>query len=308
MTTDIIIIALLLIFAAIWWVIPKTRRSVNNWVIGLKTFPLGLIALTLTGNLVQFAAKYWSELHLKNVAIPLGVKLAIPLAAALVVIVVAGIYLKRRGNDGKKYNPLPSISLFILAVIPTGILGFFISLALTFSSRGIQNYHADWQTLWLELGTREKVAFEQQSIHPFLAEYNYRLRFVADGETARQMLFVNTGGRTHFNIYKLADGRFLFRDKDWDYIVDVPAQQVQRLALFEGKLYAATIPNAEITSWSGPYRIGDKFFMDFGSHRAPATEVTGILDNMRYCGCIKDNFYPAAELPETKIDFRRPTF
>ena len=305
MGADIIIIALLLGFAALWWAIPKTRHSGNNWIIALKTFPLGMIAFILSSNLLAMAMKYWGELYMKNAAIPMWVKISIPFAAALVVIIGMGIYFKRRSDDDKKYNPLPALILFILALIPTSVLSFFISLALISSPRNIQNYRGDWQTIWLELGTREKVAFEQQSIHPFLAEYNYRLRFVTDGETSRKMLFVNTGGRTHFNIYKLADGRFLFRDKDWDYLVDVPTRQVQRLALFEGKLYAAPIPNEEINSWGGPYKMGDKVFMDFGSHRTPATEVTGILNNMQYIGCIKHEFHPVAEMPEPEIDFYR---
>ena len=46
--------------------------------------------------------------------------------------------------------------------------------------------------------------------------------------------------------------------------------------------------------------------MDFNEHRVPAEEVTGLLDAMKYCGCITDKFYTASEKPETPIDFMRP--
>jgi len=72
------------------------------------------------------------------------------------------------------------------------------------------------------------------------------------------MLFCNPGGRTLFNLYRLKDGRLLFRDKDWDYLVDVSKQQVFWLKSAEGKLYTAQIPNEEVTSWSGPAGKGGK--------------------------------------------------
>ena len=157
-----------------------------------------------------------------------------------------------------------------------------------------------WKKYWR---TNEKIAFGAKSIHPFLAEYDYKLRFVNAGKRSSQWLFTNTGGRTHFNIYALKDGRFLFRETYWDYLVDPAKHNVSRLVKFEGKLFAAIIPNENINSWGGPYRRENKIYMDFGKHTVQAEDVSGCLDGMKYRGCILDRFYSAKEKPEQTIEF-----
>ena len=52
MLSDIVTIVLLLVFAAVFWIIPKTRSANGNWMIALKTFPLGFIALILSDKLL----------------------------------------------------------------------------------------------------------------------------------------------------------------------------------------------------------------------------------------------------------------
>ena len=72
---------------------------------------------------------------------------------------------------------------------------------------------------------------------------------------------------------------------------------------FEGKLFAAIIPNENINSWGGPYRRENKIYMDFGKHTVQAEDVSGCLDGMKYRGCILDRFYSAKEKPEQTIEF-----
>ncbi len=295
---DIILIVLLVIFEAILWIIPKTRTPNGNILIAFKTFPIGAIICIFSSWLIRGVINYFSELHMENIQIPRWAAYGAPLFSAIAAIIWSGIFIKRRWGTEKKYNPLPSLGCFAVMIIPLGILSFLLSL-LTLGSRV---NCSDWRTEWLNIGTEEKIAFENQSISPFLAEYNYRLRFVRNGKSYRQWLFVNTGGRTHFNIYRLADGRFLFREKYWDYLVDDGKMQVYRLANFEGKLYAALIPNEYVNSWGGPEKAGDKTVMSFNHHEVPAIDVTGIFDNMKYCGCIKDRFYSPQERPESVID------
>ena len=188
---DIILIVMLVIFEAILWIIPKTRTPNGNILIAFKTFPIGAITCIFSSWLIRGMINYFSELHMENIQIPRWAAYGAPLFSAIAAIIWSGIFIKRRWGTEKKYNPLPSLGCFAVMIIPLGILSFLLSL-LTLGSRV---NCSDWRTEWHNIGTEEKIAFENQSISPFLAEYNYRLRFVRNGKSYRQWLFVNTGGR-----------------------------------------------------------------------------------------------------------------
>ena len=288
----------MLILPAVLWIVPKTRRNNGNWLIALKTVPAGILAVALTGELlskIQFALRESLE---TDIAVPVWLQLVAMLIAAALVIVPGGLFIKRKFGTVRKYNPGPSILLFFLFLPPA-----FIVFSVIFTGFNIMNrdYRGEWRSSWLPPEGNTKIAFQQQSIHPFLAEYDYRLRFSCDGGKFTRLLFTNCGGRTHFNLYRLKDGRLLFRDKDWDYLVDAPKRQVLMLKPFEGKLYAAEVPNEKIDSWSDPYRKNGKVVVRIGKHTVPADDVTGVLDGMTYYGCILNKFYPASQKPETKI-------
>ena len=301
MFADLIFTALLLILPTILWLVPKTRRNNGNWLIALKTVPLGIIAALWSGELLGKIARIISERQERDFDFSFWIHLGVVLAVAFLVIILGGLFIKRRFGTKKKYNPGPSILLFILAFPPAFLCLFVISIVCHFTD---SDYKGDWWTYWLPREGNTGIAFQEQSIHPFLAEYNYRLRFSRDGEQSYQLLLTNTGGRTHFNLYRLKDGRLLFRDKMWDYLVDVqgPECRVFRLEAFEEKLYAARIPNIKIDSWSFvPMRKDDGFVMEMGGQIVHAEDVTGILDGMEYYGCIQDRFYTAEQKPEEKI-------
>ena len=299
---EVLLIIFLLIIEAVWWIIPGTRKKNGNIIIALKTFPLGMITWILSNFLIGQTVRFIGESKMENVSISPNWQFSIALTLTIAVIIGSGIIIKRYWGNEKKYNPLPSLGCFALLWIPTAAFGMFLAIMTFGFSISKDSTHSEWSTEWLNIGTKEKIAFESQSIHPFLAEYNYRLRFVQEGKSHRQWLFINTGGRTHFNIYRLADGRFLFQDKEWDYLVDAEKMEVYRLEGADGKLYAALIPNEIVHTWSGPDKSGEQVVMRFGRHEVPAVDVTGILDNMQYCGCIKDRFYSAQEKPETAIE------
>ena len=301
MLADLIFTVLLLILPTILWLVPKTRRNNGNWLIALKTVPMGIIAALWSGELLGKIARIISERQERDFDFSFWIHLGVVLAVAFLVIILGGLFIKRRFGTKKKYNPGPSILLFILAFPPAFLCLFVISIVCHFTD---SDYKGDWWTYWLPREGNTGIAFQEQSIHPFLAEYNYRLRFSRDGELSYQLLLTNTGGRTHFNLYRLKDGRLLFRDKMWDYLVDVqgPECRVFRLETFEEKLYAARIPNIKIDSWSFvPMRKDDGFVMEMGGQIVPAEDVTGILDGMEYYGCIQDRFYTAEQKPEEKI-------
>ena len=293
------LIILMLLAEIPLWSIPPLRRCNNNWGIALKSLPAGLIALCLSDRLLFWIFRQISEIKMQNIPVPSWLGFAIPPAAALIVIVCTGILIRYFFKPEGKYNFLPSLGVFIVSLPFFAILYLFCSIIFGFNS----NYRSDWKTIWLELGTKEKIAFEQQSIHPFLAEYNYRLRFIRNGKSIRRNLFTNCGGKTHFNIYRQSRNLFVFRDKDWDYLVDTDLPEVYRLAAFNGKTYAAPLIREQVNSWSGPYEQNTGIFMDFNHTRVPAELFSGIMDKMEYCGCITDQFYSAQKKREIPIRF-----
>ncbi len=301
MVDDLIFTILMLILPAILWIVPKTRRNNGNWLIAWKTVPLGFIAICWTGRLMSKFQSVLSERLERNIDIPFWLALVVPLTVAFLVIILGGLFIRRKFGTEKKYNPGPSILIFLAAVPHVIILSWILSFV---CDLGADDYKGEWRTAWLPKEGNTAIAFQEQPIHPFLAEYNYRLRFSRDGEQTFQFLLTNTGGSTYFNVYRLKDGRLLFCDKEWDYLVDVqgPECRVFRVDSLEDKLYAARIPNEKIGSWSiVPIQENDQIVMRMGDHTVPAEDVTGILDGMTYYGCIEDRFYPAEQKPEQEI-------
>lgn len=302
MLVDIILTVLLLILPTVLWLVPETRRNNDNWLIALKTVPLGIVVCYWCGELLSKIAWIISDRQERDYEPPILLILAVSLIAAFLVIIPSGLFIKRKFGTEKKYNPGLSILLFVLALPPAILAATLISCAGDFMQ---DDYEGEWVSIWLPREGNTGIAFQEQPIHPVLAEYNYRIRFSRDGEKTYRYLLTNTGGRTLFNVYRLKDGRLLFRDKMWDYLVDVlgPECRVLRVEPFEGKLYAARIPNELFKSWAFvPERKNDGIVMGMGEHTVPAEDVTGILDGMTYYGCIEDRFYPAEKKPEQKIE------
>lgn len=308
MFDDLIFTILMLILPAILWIVPKTRRNNGNWLIAWKTVPLGFIAMCWTGWLMSKFQSVLCERLERDIDIPFWVVLVVPLTVAFLVIIPGGLFIRRKFGTEKKYNPGPSILIFLAAVPHVIILSWILSFV---CDLGANDYKGEWRTAWLPKEGNTAIAFQEQPIHPFLAEYDYRLLFSRDGEQTYQLLLRNTGGSTYFNVYRLKDGRLLFCDKEWDYLVDVqgPECRVFRVDSLEDRLYAARIPNEKIGSWSiVPIREDDQIVMRMGDHTVPAEDVTGILDGMTYYGCIQDRFYPADQKPEQTIKkmFEKP--
>ena len=118
MAADLIFTALLLILPTILWLVPKTRRNNGNWLIALKTFPLGIIAAFWVGELLGKIARIISERQEREFEFPFGIGLAISLTAGFLVIILGGLFIKRRFGTEKKYNPGPSVLLFFLSLAP----------------------------------------------------------------------------------------------------------------------------------------------------------------------------------------------
>lgn len=304
MLDDLVFAFFMLLLPAILWIHPKTRRNGGNWIIALKTVPPGILVCCWSSWLLSVVRNALGDCLERDIVIPLWAVLGLPLIAALLFIMAAGFLIKRRSAaPEEKYRPGPSIALFAILLPPSLLLYSVVSLVSTFA--GIENYRSEWRNRRLPAEGDTKIVFQEQSIHPFLAEYDYRIRFSRDGEHTYKLLFTNSGGNTYFNLYRLKDGRLLFRDKDWDYLVDPGAREVFVLRKFERKLYAVKVPDEKVDWWAGPTREKGKVVMEIGGHTLPATEVTGLLDGMTYYGCITTRFRSAAQEPERAISFHR---
>ena len=281
------------------WAVPQLRKRNGNFLITLKTVPVGVLTLYLMDKLITWFYRWFCEYKFENIPkFHFSIRVWIPIVIALFAISVSGWIIHKKFRTGSRYNPLPSLLLFFPYLLAVSILGFIISMVMYDANSA---YLEKWRSIYLPKENSVRFVFEQRPIHPILAEYNYRLRFIRDGQTSYQLLFTNCGGKTHFNLYRLQDGRLLFRDKDWDYIVEAKNAKVYRLETSGGKQYIAPVPNEEINSWGGPEERNGKIVMNMGKHNVPAEDVSGILDGMVYYGCIKDQFYPASEKPEERI-------
>ena len=61
MLVDIILTVLMPILPAVLWLVPKTRRNNGNWLIALKTVPLGIIAFYWSDELLSKIVRDISE-------------------------------------------------------------------------------------------------------------------------------------------------------------------------------------------------------------------------------------------------------
>ena len=146
MAADLIFTALLLILPTVLWLVPKTRRNNGNWLIAMKTFPLGIIAAFWVGELLGKIARIISERQEREFEFPFGMGLAISLAAGFLVIILGGLFIKRRFGTEKKYNPGPSVLLFLLFLLPS----LFCLLIITYACNLMESdYKGKWQNIWL---------------------------------------------------------------------------------------------------------------------------------------------------------------
>ena len=303
MLDDLVFCFLMLLLPAVLWIHPKTRRDGGNWIIALKTVPPGILVCCWSSRLLPVIRNVLGDWLERDVVIPFWGVLGVPLIAALLFIMLAGFLIKRKSAPEEKYRPGPSVALFACFLPPSLFLYSVIAFVSTMA--GAENYRSGWRDRRLPAEGDTKIVFQEQSIHPFLAEFDYRIRFSRGGEHTYKLLFTNTGGNTYFNLYRLKDGRLLFRDKDWDYLVDAGVREVFVLKKFERKLYAVKVPDEKVGWWAGPVREKGKVVMEIGGHTFPAEEVTGLLDGMTYYGCISTRFRSAAQEPERAISFHR---
>ena len=137
MLDDLIFTILMLILPAILWIVPKTRRNNGNWLIAWKTVPLGFIAICWTGWLMSKIQSVLCVRLERNIDIPFWVAFAVALTVAFLVIIPGGLFIRRKFGAEKKYNPGPSILIFLAAVPHVIILSWILSFV---SDLGADDY------------------------------------------------------------------------------------------------------------------------------------------------------------------------
>jgi hypothetical protein len=77
--------------------------------------------------------------------------------------------------------------------------------------------------------TDAAIVIERKPAHPVLAEYHRWARLDVSGKPATQVeLFIDSGGYSRANLYRLSGTAMLLRDADASYLIDVAARIVTR--------------------------------------------------------------------------------
>ncbi len=299
---DIVLYAVLALIPALLWLIPGTRRRTGNWITVWKTVPLGCFATLLVPTLLYGIARQlgqWGVIpvaYLKSLSLNLALGLC-GLSLGILLIAFPARYLRRRYHRQERYPRWPFVVTFLLLGLAAALLPMLVYML------NPRLYQDRWVSFRLPDEGNTRIAFEQCSIHPFLAEYNYRIRFRRDGRTVDRYLITNTGGRTEINIYRLRDGRLCFVEKAGGYLVDPEKMEIFLLLYAGGEFYVAPFGDGpyEGHAWSYPkdgkveFRYGDR------GEWVYALPLTDELDGKIHYGSITDDFYTAAAQPELKL-------
>lgn len=285
----------------LFWSIPKTRRMTGSFMTALKTVPLGCLTMIFIP-IVLYETIMVLE-HFFGMPLRIGAFWRLGFAALGVTVGVLLIRALARWS-WRKYRAEGKRSWIPFAVLLLGLAGgtffFMIASVMMKFTRAPGDYRGAWQTVRLLDGDGTALAFEQASLHPFLAEYDYRLRFGKGGKAEYRKLRLNCGGRTYFNIYRLRDGRLFMRDKDSDYIVDPVKREVLFVFQHAGRKYAVPYPQHENPSigWSSS---DEKVTFRCNGEVIEPVPVTDELEGKIYYGCIENRFYPASRRPEQPV-------
>ena len=293
MVGNVLSILVWLVIPAVLWAIPRTRRLTGNWIVALKSVPVGCATATF----VIFLLVGLAGMTLNGRAL---LAIGAALAAAIGAIVGCALFIRKKYRAENKQAILPFVVLFLFfACIPGFCSSAYSGIRLAIALHSGERYVGDWRSFELPPEQGVELAFEERPIHPFQAEYEYRLRFgKADGAVYRY-LRVSTGGRTAFNLYRLKDGRLFLRDKDGNYLADTAARQLLVLFEYDGKEYVAACPDRVFHDYGWITQEGETVFYAFDDQKVEAQPLPpDLFDGWSFYGSISNKFFPAAERGE----------
>lgn len=104
---------------------------------------------------------------------------------------------------------------------------------------------------WIECevshpGNDASITFLQRTIHPFLAEYEYKVRFGVGQDAVERWLPLNCGGRTVMNVYwypvSNGSGACIRLQNHWgEYLLDLAKKKTYRILRYKGRVFAGEI-------------------------------------------------------------------
>ena len=305
---EILIIFLLLLPPVILWRCKKFCERHPSTVV-FRAVPLGCLTMWLLTLLCAMAMLWiFKALRTDPPEWLFGVWYLVVIPPGIAVIVL----LARRLNRGRAVRPHGCL-------YPIVFVSFlFVGCCIVFSGyrrhlHDIDHFDKEknaWRVVYLPQLQDCRVAFEQRHAHPFLAEYDYRIRLCHGKEEAYFQLWANTGGRTFVNVYQVADDMLLLREKDASYLVDMTQGQVylaksdNRMTVSPETKILFTVPLSDKAVASMGVRSIDgappEFYVDFeGGKTVLGVPCDVDLSHCKYIGCIMDDaFYTADEQPE----------
>ena len=289
----LVLLLFLGIVPGILWLLPKTRCRTGNWLVAWKTVPVGFFVYILLGK----AFRFWAgpRFDLLQGLVSLGCAAAAP--------ILLGRWIRRRYHAEKPFGAGPAAAVFGLYLVSLSLLIVLeISFVLFLFRHG---YLPPWESFPIPADGPAQVAFEQRSIHPFLAEFDYRIAFT--GKDGKQLcrLHTNGGGNTDFLVFKLDDGRLILSGNTGEYLVDARTRKVCWLCRNNGKRLFFELPGGEAKLDYSVSGKDDTFSVTFGGRPAKSVDPGNLGETMRLLGRIRFEFTPAkseVKIPVSRLD------
>lgn len=246
--------------------LPDTRNCSDNWIVTLKIVPAALIVFLILLRLLWLLPGPWDYV--------------IAIAAGVFTMYRLGKFLQKKAQAENRFSFLPMIVILPGYIALTVFLIFVSWLVIFFTDLADGVLQSDRQISPLLRTENTQIDLETIPTHPFLAEYEYRIRVSQNGTERIWHLIPNTGGHTDFGLFQLKDGRHLLRNKDADYILDSRNGSILLLGSFNGNFYTVPLPGGKIDSGSAFFEQENKVVIELNSVLYTATPAGDVLNDM----------------------------
>ncbi|MBP5672363.1 MAG: hypothetical protein K5787_15485 [Lentisphaeria bacterium] len=297
MPLDNILISLfLLLLPLVLWKCKNTCEK-HPSTIAFRSVPLGCLSMLLLPTFAAIVIGFLYDLYETNPANWTNIIydwILHPLSIAIGIAVI--VHFSKRFSKGRER---PSFGVHAAVFVASLVISVIISLACLPIQYKFSSFASkSWYKIYLPNLGDVHVAFEQRPSHPFLAEYDYRLRLRHGKEQRYFALFPNTGGRTFINVYKLPGDKLFLKDTHANYLVDAADMQVYLLETTDGSPHAVPLSEKAFTSIGTSPTGGAMVHFKDGTH-AMSIPLAIDLQEKTYIGCIMDySFYTPDKQPE----------
>ncbi len=274
------------------YAVPLFRKSKMKRIASLKSVPLGCLSVALIPIIGLFLI--WGISCLTdNIN---GLVLVSFLFICFIGSICFGLYITKT-----VYRKIIGvIETFPIVITSVCHLIFIFLITCVILAAFISYRLSNWSEHPLPTQSDVKIVFKTKQSHPFLSEFEYMLILQKENFLKEQILFPNTGGAIHLNVYKLEDERFLFDDSRFDYIVDIKkgTTWIIKKDDKDSKLYVGDISN--LKSWKGvgfcKKKSGEWYITIEGVEKSPLTPLDStILSEKKFYGFIDCSGFHFAE-------------